>query len=60
MRSDLNEKHDGIDPGSSQFVSAASLRVRLDWFNKLRWFAGVGVLAAVLVARTWLALPLPY
>ncbi len=29
---------------SAQFVSAASLRVRSDWFNKLRWGAALGVL----------------
>ena len=30
-------------------MSAASLRLRLDWFNTLRWGAGFGVLAAVLI-----------
>lgn len=30
---------------SAQFVSAASLRVRSDWFNKLRWGAAGGVVA---------------
>jgi len=33
-------------------VSAASLRRRLDWFNKLRWGAALGVLLAVLVVGT--------
>lgn len=40
---------------SSQFVSAASLRLRLDWFNKLRWGAAVGILVAAVVANNWLA-----
>ncbi len=44
---------------SSQFVSATSLRVRLDWFNKLRWGAAVGVLAAVMVTQYWLSQTLP-
>jgi signal transduction histidine kinase len=44
---------------SSQFVSAASLRVRLDWFNKLRWGAAAGILVAVTVADLWLAHSLP-
>lgn len=44
---------------SSQFVSAASLRVRLDWFNKLRWGAAVGILVAVTVADAWLVPTLP-
>lgn len=35
---------------SSHFVSAASLRVRQDWFNKLRWCASAGVLTATLTA----------
>jgi signal transduction histidine kinase len=35
---------------SSHFVSAASLRRRLDWFNKLRWCASAGVLTATLTA----------
>ena len=48
-----------IAPESSHFVSAASLRVRLDWFNKLRWGAAAGIPAAVLVAVTWLDIPLP-
>jgi signal transduction histidine kinase len=51
----LNE----ISPGSSHFVSAASLRVRLDWFNKLRWGAVLGVTVAVTVAMIWLDYNLP-
>ena len=39
-----------IEPESSQFVSAASLRLRLDWFNKLRWGAVAGALVAVIIA----------
>ena len=48
-----------IAPESSQFVSAASLRVRLDWFNKLRWGAAVGVCVAVLLGQKLLAHNLP-
>ncbi len=48
-----------IAPESSQFVSAASLRVRLDWFNKLRWGAVLGVILAVVVALFWLDYDLP-
>jgi signal transduction histidine kinase len=44
---------------SSQFVSAASLRVRLDWFNKLRWGAAAGILGAVTGAHIWLSHSLP-
>ena len=48
-----------IPAESSQFVSAASLRVRLDWFNKLRWAAAGATLAAVLVgSAVGLDLPL--
>ena len=39
-----------IAPESSQFVSAASLRLRLDWFNKLRWVAVAGALGAIFFA----------
>ncbi len=35
---------------ASHFVSAASLRRRLEWFDKLRWVAVVCVVAATLVA----------
>ncbi len=45
-----------IAPNSSQFVSAASLRLRLDWLNRLRWGAVVMVLGALLVAGPWLGL----
>ncbi len=48
-----------VSKESSQFVSAASLRVRLDWFNKLRWGAAAGVLVAVAVAEFWLDQTLP-
>jgi len=58
VRHDLRNPIEPLDPGSSQFVSAASLRVRLDWFNKLRWGAAVGVLAVVLVAGVGLKAPI--
>ncbi len=48
-----------IAPESSQFVSAASLRVRSEWFNKLRWAATGTTLAATLVAGVWARFPLP-
>jgi signal transduction histidine kinase len=44
---------------SSHFVSAGSLRVRLDWFNKMRWGAAAGILAGILIAGVWLGHPLP-
>ncbi|MCP4571426.1 MAG: HAMP domain-containing histidine kinase [bacterium] len=48
-----------IPPETSQFVSAASLRVRLDWFNKLRWIAAGAVVAAILVVGVVGGYPLP-
>ncbi len=48
-------------PGeSSHFVSAASLRKRLEWFDKLRWVAAVCVVLATVTADGLLpgALPL--
>ena len=48
-----------IAPESSQFVSAASLRLRLDWFNKLRWGAVGATLVAALVAGALARIPLP-
>ena len=50
---------DRIAPESSQFVSAASLRVRLDWFNQLRWGVTAGLLAGVAAAELWLPVPVP-
>jgi signal transduction histidine kinase len=50
VRRVLRKPNEPIAAGSAQFVSAASLRVRLDWFNKLRWGAALGVLAVVLIA----------
>lgn len=40
-----------ISQESSQFVSAASLRLRLDWFNKLRWGAVLGALVTSFVSN---------
>jgi len=56
---ELDGSQNKIAPDSSQFVSAASLRVRLDWFNKLRWGAVLGVMAAIFVALFWLDYNLP-
>ncbi len=58
MRCDLQNPNEPIDPGTSQFVSAASLRARLDWFNKLRWGAAAGVFAVVLIAGVGLKAPI--
>jgi len=58
VRCDLRNPNEPIAPGSSQFVSAASLRERLDWFNKLRWGAALGVLAVVLIAGVGLKAPI--
>lgn len=44
---------------SAQFVSAASLRRRNDWFIKLRWGAGLGVCAFSVGAAVLGELPLP-
>jgi signal transduction histidine kinase len=54
----LRKPIEPIAPESSQFVSAASLRVRIDWFNKLRWGAALGVLAVVLIAGVGLKAPI--
>lgn len=54
----LNEQKP-IPAESSQFVSADSLRVRLDWFNKLRWGAVIGILAGILSAGAFLDYELP-
>ncbi len=48
-----------VPPDSSHFVSAESLRLRLDWFNKLRWGAVLGILVALLVAGGLLKYRLP-
>lgn len=53
------EQTAAISPDSSHFVSAASLRVRLDWFNKLRWGAAGTLLAAVLLIGLLAGIPLP-
>ena len=58
MRNDLRNPNEPIAPASSQFVSAASLRARLDWFNKLRWGAAFGVMAVVLIAGVGLKAPI--
>ncbi len=48
-----------LDEPTSHFVSAASLRRRLEWFDKLRWGAVAGVVAATLVASRLLPAALP-
>lgn len=54
----LSERQ-AIAPESSHFVSAESLRRRLDWFNAMRWGAAAGILVGVGVAGGWLGYPLP-
>ena len=49
-----------IPEESSHFVSTESLRVRLDWFNRMRWGAVGGILAGLLIAGPWLGYPLPW
>ena len=49
-----------IPPESSQFVSAASLRLRLDWFNKLRWGAVLGALATAFISNASAAYSPPF
>lgn len=54
MRPDLN-----LTPEAALFVSATSLRHRLDWFNRLRWGAVAVLLAAVTVLGGFTIIPLP-
>ncbi len=49
-----------IEPESSHFVSTASLRVRLDWFNRLRWGALAGIIGCALAAGAGLGFELPF
>jgi signal transduction histidine kinase len=58
VRYDLRNPNEPIAPGSSHFVSAASLRERLDWFNKLRWGAVAAVLLVVLIVGLGLKAPI--
>lgn len=48
-----------VPPESSHFVSPESLRVRLDWFNKLRWGAAAGILVGIVSAGSLLGYDLP-
>lgn len=54
MRPELN-----LTPEAALFVSATSLRRRLDWFNRLRWGAVAVLLAAVTVLGGFTIIPLP-
>ena len=54
MRPDLT-----LTPEASLFVSATSLRHRLDWFNRLRWGAVAVLVAAVTVLGGFTIIPLP-
>ncbi len=44
---------------SAHFVSAASLRLRSDWFNRMRWIAAVGMVAVSLLAVEFGGVALP-
>ncbi len=48
-----------LTPEASLFVSATSLRHRLDWFNRLRWGAAGVLVAAVTVLGSVTPIPLP-
>jgi len=48
-----------VVPESAQFVSAASLRVRSDWFVKMRWGAAVGVIVLSLLTGAVAEILLP-
>lgn len=48
-----------LTPESALFVSATSLRHRLDWFNRLRWGAVAVLVAAVTVLGGFTIIPLP-
>ncbi|MDO9172250.1 MAG: hypothetical protein Q7W29_10505, partial [bacterium] len=48
-----------IAPESAHFVSAASLRVRSDWFNRMRWSAALGVALVSLLAVEFGGVTLP-
>ncbi len=56
----MDKENDLRDESASHFVSAASLRRRLEWFDKLRWVAVVCVVAATLVADRILPGSLPW
>jgi len=48
-----------LTPEASLFVSATSLRRRLDWLNRLRWGVVVVLIAAVTVLGAATIIPLP-
>ncbi|MBK7701890.1 MAG: hypothetical protein IPI34_02820 [bacterium] len=48
-----------IAPESAHFVSAASLRVRSDWFNRMRWSAASGLVLISLLAVEFGGIALP-
>jgi signal transduction histidine kinase len=48
-----------IAPESAHFVSAASLRVRSDWFNRMRWSAACGLVLISLLAVRFGGVTLP-
>ncbi len=52
-------QHEKVAAVSAQFVSAASLRRRNDWFIKLRWGAGIGVCTFSVGAAVFGEVPLP-
>lgn len=54
MRPDLT-----LTPEATLFVSATSLRRRLEWFSRMRWGAALVLVAAVAVLGSLTIIPLP-
>lgn len=54
MRTDLT-----LTPEATLFVSATSLRRRLEWFSRMRWGAALVLVAAVTVLGSFTIIPLP-
>ena len=48
-----------LPPGETHFASAASLRVRSDWFNRLRWIAVAALFVMSTLSETVGGIPLP-
>ncbi|MBU1699860.1 MAG: HAMP domain-containing histidine kinase [Candidatus Eisenbacteria bacterium] len=59
MMNDKTADTELIAEDSAQFVSATSLRIRTDWFNRIRWGVGAWIMALVLLAEAVYHIPLP-